>query len=293
MSIQSTIQAKLDDYAPSMRRVAEAILGRPEVVMELTISELARRCDTSETTIVRFCRTLELTGYVQLRLAMATEIGRERAQQTGTDHGGDLADDDSLAALVARIAFSERLGIEETLATLDLEVLAEAIEVIDKAGRIMLYGVGASSSTAADLQRKLLRIDRNAYTFSDAHEAAGMTGLLAKGDVAMAFSHSGTTTEAVEFLRAARRRKATTVGITNAAGSALASVADLCLLTAVRETAFRSGAMASRIAQLMLVDCLFVGVAQCRPSATRGALKRTFNAAAPLRERSSTTAEDR
>jgi len=33
-------------------------------------------------------------------------------------------------------------------------------------------------------------------------------------------------------------------------------------LTAGRETTFRSGSMASRIAQLVLVDCLFAAVAQ-------------------------------
>lgn len=285
MSIQSTMQSRLGDFAPSMRRVAEAILERPEVVMEQTISELAQRCQTSETTIVRFCRTLGLSGYVQLRLALATEIGRETAQRGDVgDHGSDIADGDSLASMVAKIAFSETLCIEETLAGLDMEVLERVIEAIDGAGRITLYGVSASGWSADDLQRKLLRIGRVAFSFDDPHDAATSTALLSDDDVAIAFSHRGTTMESIHFLKSAQDQGATTVAITNAAQSPLAQAADLSLLTAVRETKFRSGAMASRIAQLMIVDCIFVGVAQRRFEPTVAALKATYEAVKPLRK---------
>nr|WP_239579139.1 MurR/RpiR family transcriptional regulator [Microlunatus panaciterrae] len=279
------MQSRLNDLAPSMRRVAEAILARPEVVMEKTISELAHQCSTSETTIVRFCRAMGLSGYVQLRLALATEIGKETAQRGEVgDHGSDIAEDDSLAAMVAKIAFSETLCIEETLAGLDIDVLQRVVDAIDAASRITLYGVSASGWSADDLQRKLLRIGRVAFAFDDPHDATTSTALLAANDVAIGFSHRGTTTETVHFLQSARQQGATTVAITNAAGSPITAEADLTLLTSVRETKYRSGAMASRIAQLMIVDCIFVGVAQRRFAPTVAALKATYEAVTPLRE---------
>ncbi|MCL2584765.1 MAG: RpiR family transcriptional regulator, partial [Streptosporangiales bacterium] len=61
--------------------------------------------------------------------------------------------------------------------------------------------------------------------------------------------------------------------------------ADHVLLTAARETAFRSGAMTSRIAQLTVVDCLFVTLAQLDYPGTMQALERTFNAAQAKRVR--------
>lgn len=285
MSIQSSIQAKAAAYPPSMRRVADAILARPEVVLEKTITELARQCDTSETSVVRFCRTLGLSGYVQLRIALATEIGREAAQR-GEDgrHGADIAPGDGLREMVAKISFSEGLCIEETAANLDVDVLTKVVDAVDGAGRIISYGVGASAWAATDLQRKLFRIGRVAFTFDDSHDAVLATALTGAGDVAIAFSHSGRTREAIEFLRSAGRHGATTVAITNNDGSPLAKVADLTLFTAVRETTFRSGAMASRIAQFVLVDCVFVGVAQRRFDSTVEALRVTYDSVAPLRE---------
>ncbi len=80
--------------------------------------------------------------------------------------------------------------------------------------------------------------------------------------MALGVSHSGDTTETVEYLAAAHRRKATTIAITNHAGSRVAKHADIVLLTAARETRFRSGAMGRRIAQSLVIDCLFIGVAQ-------------------------------
>ena len=73
--------------------------------------------------------------------------------------------------------------------------------------------------------------------------------------------------------------------MTNFPWSPIAGAADFVLLTAARETAFRSGAMTSRIAQLTVVDCLFVVLAQRDRPATEAALQRTFAAARAQRIR--------
>lgn len=276
MSIQSAIQAQLPTLAPSGRRVAEKILADPELVLRHTITELARLCGTSEPSIVRFCRTVGYAGYAQLRLSMATEIGRETAQVGDAKRfGADMSPDDSLADMVAKIAFAETLGIEETLSHLDIDQLRGAVEAIRAARQILVYGVGAGAVVADDLQHKLFRIRRIVHSFDDPHDALMGASLMGKGDVAIAFSHSGRTAETLSFAARAKEAGATTLGITNASGSPLALASDLCLLTMVRETAFRSGAMASRIAQLALVDCIFVGVAQSSYETTIEALETT------------------
>jgi DNA-binding MurR/RpiR family transcriptional regulator len=70
----------------------------------------------------------------------------------------------------------------------------------------------------------------------------------------------------------------TTVAITNFPRSAIARVADHVLTTAARETTFRSGATASRLAQLTVVDCVFVGVAQQTFESSQQALQATHDA---------------
>jgi Transcriptional regulators len=268
-----------------MRRVADAILARPQVLMELTISELARACSTSETSVVRFCREVGLTGYAQLKLLMASELGKEAAQfSNGADYGSDIRPGDTLEEAVAKVASSEIVGIQETAANLDMAALRKIVETIDNARTVLLYGVSASGAGAQDLQQKLLRIGKIALTFRDSHDALVSANLLNPGDVAVAFSHGGTTKESVELLRAARHSGAKTVAISNVADSPVTAQADYTLLTAVRETTFRSGAMASRIAQLTVVDYIFVGVAQRSYENTVQALRTTYDAVRVLRD---------
>ncbi|WP_348786984.1 MurR/RpiR family transcriptional regulator [Leifsonia sp. NPDC080035] len=287
MSIQTSIQSHVDSFPPTMRRVADVILERPQIVMENTISELARACDTSEASIVRFCRALGFTGYPQLKLQLAAELAKESAEFGGSGdsvYGADISPSDTLGEMVAKIAGSEILGIRETADSLNMEVLQRVIRKLERAKRVLLFGVGASNAGAQDLAHKLLRIGHIALAFHDAHDALVSAALVEPGDVAIGFSHNGRTRETLAFLSAAARNGAYTAAITNVPDSPLAELADGVLRTAVRETTFRSGAMASRIAQLTIVDYLFVGVARGRYDRTVQALKSTYEIVKELRD---------
>jgi DNA-binding MurR/RpiR family transcriptional regulator len=138
--------------------------------------------------------------------------------------------------------------------------------------------VGASGFVALDLQQKLHRIGLTCFAWSDTHTALTSAAVLEPGDVALGISHTGSTADTVEALRVAHDRGAVTVALTNFPRSSIVEVADHVLTTAARETTFRSGAMASRIAQLTVVDCLFIGIAQRHYDSARTALESTYDA---------------
>lgn len=276
------VRAKLPSLPPAERRVAELVLSDPAGVATWTISELARRADTSETTVSRFCRTLDFPGYPQLRLTLATEAGRQGAVPA-RDIGGEIGPGDDLADVVAKISYADARAVEETAAQLDIPTLEGVVEALVAARRVDIYGVGASAFVAADFQQKLHRIGRTAFAWNDPHSALTSAAVLKPADVALGISHTGTTDDTVSALAEAGRRGATTVALTNFPGSPIARAADHVLTTAVRETTFRSGAMASRLAQLTVVDCMFVGVAQRTYEETMNALEATYEAVAGRR----------
>lgn len=281
MSIQSVIHAKRASLTPAAMRVADVIIADPSVVLTHTVTELARLGSTSDPSVVRFCRSIGLTGYAQLRLAMATELGREgaaAAEARDPGFGDDISPGASLADMVDRIRFSEVLGLEETTKNLDLAVLERAVGLIAAARRINVYGVGAGAVVAEDLRYKLFRIGLNVSAFGNADNALMGASLMTAADVAVVFSHGGKTASVVEFLRLARAAGAPTLLVTNAPESPAGADAALCLATMVRETAFRAGAMASRISQLAVVDCLFVAVAQRQYDRSVAALGATHQA---------------
>jgi DNA-binding MurR/RpiR family transcriptional regulator len=277
----STAQASM---TPAERRIAEHILAAPAAAVEQTISELAAACHTSETTVVRFSRSVGYRGYPELRMVLATRLAHEAARDSRRPvPGTDIGPDDTLREVVDKIGYADVRAVEDTVENLDLDQLARLVEAITGARRIVLFGIGASGTPARDLQRKLYRIGLPASAFEDSHEALAAAGLLGPGDVCIGMSHSGSTPETVKFLAVAGRRGAVTAAVTNAAPSPVADAVDVVLTTAVRESGLRSGAMASRIAQLAVVDCVFVAVAQRAPQETEAALRATFDAVRDLR----------
>lgn len=273
--VQVRIRALLPSLRPAEQRVAEHILADPAGAPNLTITELARTCGTSETTVIRFCRAIGFDGYPGLRLALASDAGRE-AGSDSSGVGGDISLSDGLADVVQKVTWHDARAIEDTAHQLDVETLERVVDAVTRASRVDVYGVGASAFVAFDLQQKLHRIGRHAFAWSDTHVMLTSAALLGSGDVAFAISHSGETDDTIDALGQAAASGATTVALTNFPRSRIAIAADHVLSTAARETTFRSGATASRIAQLSVIDCVFVGVAQRTYDDARGALEATY-----------------
>lgn len=272
------IRSLVPTLAPAEQRVARRVCQDPAAVAGSTISALAADCRTSVTTVTRFCRAVGFAGYPALRLALAAELGRAEGSRTPRAVGGDIGPGDELAEVVEKVAFADARAVEETAGQLDVAVLQQVVEAIVGADRTDVYGVGASAFVALDLQQKLHRIGRVAFAWADPHVAMTSAALLGPGDVAVGLSHSGTTRDTLDSLRCARGNGATTVAVTNFPRSPITAVADHVLTTAARETTFRSGATASRLAQLTVVDCVFVGVAQRTYESSRRAIEVTHDA---------------
>lgn len=270
------IRSLLPGLARAEQRVANIVLADPASIARRSITDVAEAAGTSETTVTRFCKAIGVGGYPELRIALAADTARTTTRER--ELGSDISPDDSTAEIIDKVAFADAKAVEETAGQLDAGVLEQLVETIAGARRIDVYGVGASAFVGLDMQQKLHRIGLTCFAWSDTHNALTSAAVLQPGDVAIGISHTGATTETVEALREAGRRGATTAAITNFARSPITEIADHVLTTAARETTYRSGATASRIAQLTVIDCLFIGVAQRHLEETKGALEATYEA---------------
>lgn len=270
----AALAAKVRTLSPSMtrsmQRVAEAVAGDPAGCAALTVTGLAELTGTSEATVVRTSRLLGYPGYRDLRLALAA-LAAQQAAGSAPAVTADIAVDDSLPDVVAKLAQEEQQCLADTAAGLDVTQLEAAVGALSAARRIDVYGIGASNLVGQDLAQKLLRIGLIAHAHGDPHLAVTNAVQMRTGDVAVAITHSGRTTDVIEPLRVAFDHGATTIAITGRPDGEIASYADHILTTSTaRESELRPAAMSSRTSQLLVVDCLFIGVAQ-----------RTYDTAAP------------
>jgi DNA-binding MurR/RpiR family transcriptional regulator len=273
------LRQSVHSLRPSERRIAESALSDPAAVSDLNISELAAMNSTSTATVARFCRNVGYDGYKTFRLALArAAVGESGRRVEFGVSDGDINPADSTADVVRKLAYQEARAVEETAAHLDLGEVERVVEAIIHAPVVDVYGSASSGLAAQDLQQKLRRIGYLANAWTDSHLALTSAAVLPATAVAIGFSHSGETDETISAIETASRTGAFTVAVTNFPDSPLAQTADAALITASRETRFRYGAMSSRMAQLIIVDVIFIGVAQRRPESVSAALAATLAA---------------
>ncbi len=281
--VMTRLQSIRDQIPDALARVADQVLADPVGVTRLTLVDLAERSRVSPATVTRFCRRAGFGDYAQLRVAIAAEGGRAEQARWEMDLGRDIERNDPVDRVLQVVATADTRTLQETASQLDLEALERAAEAIAHTGHLDLFGVGGSGLSAGEMQFRLERLGIACWSRLDIHSALTSAALLGPGDVSLAISHSGRTREAVEVLGEAASREATTIALTGDSHSPLAEIADLVLTTAVRETSFRPEALAAKHAQLLVLDVIYVLVAQRRYEETGRAFELTATATEPHR----------
>lgn len=269
------IRATRGSLRAAEQRVADHVLEQPGDVIHSSVSEVARAAGTSDATVVRFCRALGYRGFPEMKMVLTRDLARQDEQ---VDRAVALAPDDSVAA-IARYVF--QCNIQALMDTMELQQASElerAVAALAQAGRIMLCGVGGSAPIALEAAHKLQLIGLDAQAYSDPHMQRIAMCRLAAGDVALGISHSGEAPDVVRALALAGERGATTIGITNYAYSSLSRIVTIPLCTASAEIGITGSSVASRLAQVGLIDALFLAVALRRHAASVESLARITQA---------------
>ena len=278
--VLARIRTLLPEFTGALRRVAEQVLADPAGAARATIVELAERSGTSPATITRFCRALDFDGYADLRLGIAAETGRARSSGWTVDIGREIQPGDPLERVLGQIMAADTQAMHDTAALLDLAEVERAADAIAQASRVDIYGASGSALVGGEMQFSLHRIGVAAWAWTDVHNGLASAALLRAGDVALGISHSGQTRETIEMLAEAGSHGATTVALTSFPRSPLAEVADIILLTASQATTFRPDALSARHPQLVVLDLLYIAVAQRTHDRAHAAFQRTAQAVA-------------
>jgi hypothetical protein len=96
-----------------------------------------------------------------------------------------------------------------------------------------------------------------ASVFDDGQLMLMSAALLRRGDVVMAFSHSGQTAAVVEAARQARQNGAQLIALTNGSDTPLGRESDVALCTNLNSLPWAGENAAARLVQLSVVDALF------------------------------------
>ncbi|MFB1081885.1 MurR/RpiR family transcriptional regulator [Jeotgalibacillus sp. JSM ZJ347] len=265
----------LSSLKPSEKKVAQYILDHPQLVLDMPIAMLAKNVSTSEATIIRMCRSLHINGFKELKLSISASLSSHNHDE---EKYRDISANTSLTDMVQSVANNNIHSIKSTLSLMDEKTIKAAVDLIAEARKIVVIGVGASAIVALDFEQKLRRINKWCEALTDSHSQLTSAVHLDEKDVVIAISYSGETKEIVNTLKLAEKNKVNIVSLTAYGTNTVQKMASVNLFVSPIEASIRSGATASRIAQLSVIDILFIGIASLKYEESINLLDKTREA---------------
>jgi RpiR family transcriptional regulator, carbohydrate utilization regulator len=262
------IQTRLGTLSKSEQKVALALLGDPAQAVRGNISALARSAQVSEPTVVRFCRSVGYDGWHEFKLKLAQSLAL--ALPIASARGAPAAD--GLAAdLVDRICGRAISTLLDLRANLRPAAIEGALEILARAARIEFYGPGGAGLLAAEAQYAFLRAGVPAAAYSDPALHGAAAALLGPGDALVAISRRGDDAALLRSCQLARAGGADLIALAPS-GSALAQLATLAIPIDLVSDGDPDGPSAARLACLVAIDVLALGLSLRRGPAQRAAM---------------------
>lgn len=264
----SKIKERRDQLRKSERKVADFVLEQTQAVLGMRIVDVAAGADVSEPTVVRFCHALDVDGFQAFKLQLAQNLGASSSySQFSVDDADTITD---LNHKVFDSTIGSLITVRDELDPLALE---RAIAAINQANRVEFYGFGASGSVASDAQHKFFRLQLSSAAYTDPHIQHMSAISLSPQDVVVAISQSGRTKALIQSVELALDAGATVVGLAPQ-DTPLSKLSTIPIFVNMEEDLQVFTPVSSRIAHLLVIDVLAMGVARLRKDLIKDYLKR-------------------
>ena len=257
-SLSTYIQARFDDFSRSQKDVAQYIVDHLDEVAFQTAEELARRANTSSSTVVRFSQALGFEGYPELQHSAREEYRRRHATapvNNGPSHVAPLfsLDQNEFETMLA----ADHVNVEDTARKVSRSEIEAAVEAIATTPRLLVAGTDQMAFFASYLRHLLMLLDLRAeIVASPSQEALGRLSRIDDETLVIGLSAGRPHPLVVRAMKLARHRKARTMAITDATLSEVAKLAQIRLYYSSNSPAY----VRSHTALLSMVQALAYGV---------------------------------
>lgn len=254
----SKIKSVYPELYAKGQQIATVILKDPNKVIYQSIKELATECGTSESSVVRFCKTIGYSGYNELKLELAKctfEI------ETINELISDAKPSQSTIESITRGLFSDTSTLLQKLrSTLDYSVIGDIITAILDAKLLFINGYMYSGLIA--------------FTFCERMKSLGIPSLLAwdsismkqnsimvnHSSVALFLSHSGASKDSVKNAIECKKNGAKVIVLTTSDLSPLAKEADILLTIPLFSNSVFEYYFPTETAFQLILDVIYSGV---------------------------------
>jgi DNA-binding MurR/RpiR family transcriptional regulator len=258
-SLSKYIQARFEDCSRSQKDVAQYIVDHLDEAAFQTAEELARRANTSSSTVVRFSQALGFEGFPELQAAAREEYRRVNAK--AAKEGAAASSSTPLFSLDQNefegALAADHLNVEDTARKVSRRSVEALIEAIVGAHKVLVAGTDQMAFFASYMRHLLMLLDlRVDVVASPSQEALSRLGRIDEGTLVIGLSAGRPHPLVVRAMKLARHRQASTAAITDATLSEVAKLAQIKLYYSSNSPAY----VRSHTALLSVIQALAYGV---------------------------------
>ena len=251
------IHERYNSLRESEKRVARFIQNHAEEVVMLSLQALAKKCATSDATVLRFCRSLGYYGFSDFKAALVPDL-------IGPASKAYMQVDPQLNSSNKMHVFfgNFQRQLDSTLRNCDYEVIQTVASCIAQAEKTSIVGLGGSAGVAYIFSDALGGIGIFSSCTQDSSVMQNIVTMMKERDVFFCISHSGETEEVVSAAKQAKEHGIYTVAITNFSPSPLADAVDVSMITGVPENLLGSYSCQARISQLAILELILFEISE-------------------------------
>lgn len=260
--IKKLILSLKGKLTPKENEISEYILKNMNEVLKLTSAELAIKIGVGQSSIIKFIKKIGFNKYGDFKIQLSKELENEKMYKIKEAIHNQIYTDDSLENIATKTLNETIKGLEKTVRNIEYEYFNSIVEVIKKSKKILIIGSGMSSIVARDLEIKLIKINIEALHYESPHMQLMKLATMSSEDLIIAISHRGETEDVIDVIKKAKKKNITVLSITSIGKNTVSNLSDYNLKIISEENIFRSSAISSRMAQLILNDIIFLRLTQ-------------------------------
>ncbi|MBM7586287.1 DNA-binding MurR/RpiR family transcriptional regulator [Bacillus pakistanensis] len=248
-NLMNSIEMSLETFTQTEVELAQYILKYPEEASRLSISQIAKKLHLSPATITRFSQKLSFSGFNEFKHELKRYVDLNRVPSEHTDI--------KQMEHFAKLYHNYQDIIDNTFRVTEYKRIQRAVELLNEARKIQIYGLGSSGIAAHEFQVKFFRVGLPVEAITDPHLAVMNAALCGEDSVIIGISISGETNEVIRAVKVAKRQGAKVIVFTGTKGSTLSQVGDISLQVASKNNMYLGQNISPLLPLLLLFDLLY------------------------------------
>lgn len=256
-----------ENFTTAEQGIIKLFLTDPNLILTSpTAAQLGVAAYTSASTVVRLCQKLACKNFAEFKAQFISSYQQRKQKNLYVDADLPFTATDPFETVLDQLTALEEIAIRATRAVIKPKAYQTAVEFLNNATCIDIYGEGGNVNLLHDFAYKMGRIHHQVHIYQDNQQQLLSAALKHPDHCAIVISYSGEMPSSLRYAKLLKENGVPTLSITGQGNNSLSRLTDVDLDIATLEskpcTNVKLGTFTSSISVTTIMNYLYAGVFQ-------------------------------